>query len=90
MTPSERALSAERLLSEPLIKEAFRAVEQRLVDVLKGSPIGDVDTHHNIALSLQLLGQIERQFRNWVAEGQLEQSRSSSLKPAWLNKLTQL
>lgn len=83
MTPSERALQAERLLADPLFKGAVAAVEQKLVDAIKQSPVGDVDTHHNLALSLQLLGQIDRQLRNWVADGQLEQARKRPITE-WL------
>jgi hypothetical protein len=72
----DRAARAQQLLNDPLLKGAFEAVEAGLVAALKQSAVGDYDLHHNITLSLQLLGQIERQFRNWIAEGQLEESRA--------------
>lgn len=77
---TERALQAERLLNDPLVKDAFREVENGLVAALKHSPVGDVDTHHNLALSLQLLANVERQFRNWIATGQLEVQRERDRK----------
>lgn len=73
--PRVRAERAKQILDDELIKEAFRAVEAGLVSALKTSPIGDVDTHHTIALSLQLLGNVERQFRTWISDGQLETAR---------------
>lgn len=73
--PRVRAERAKQILDDELIKEAFRAVEAGLVNALKTSPIGDVDTHHTIALSLQLLGNVERQFRTWISDGQLETAR---------------
>lgn len=70
-----RAKHAERLLSEPLIQEAFSAVESSLVDAMRRAAVGDVDTHHNLVLSLQLLGQVERQFKNWISDGKLEENK---------------
>lgn len=81
-----RASHAERLLAEPLIKEAFRAVESGLVDALKRSEIGDESTHHNLAISLQLLSNVERQFNNWIRDGQLEAVKEKQRK-SWRDSL---
>lgn len=80
MDPKVRAERARQLLDDELIKEAFRAVEAGLVGALKASPIGDVDTHHTIALSLQLLGNVERQFHKWISDGAVEVAREKERK----------
>jgi len=72
----DRAARAQQLLNDPLVKGAFEAVESGLVNAMKQSPLGDYDMHHNLTVSLQLLAQVERQFRNWIAEGNLEKARA--------------
>jgi len=73
-----RAVNAQRLLDDPLISEAFHEVERGILDAMRKSAVGDVDTHHTLAISLQLLGQVEQRFRNWVRDGELESSKKVS------------
>jgi hypothetical protein len=72
----DRAARSQQLLSDPLFSGAIKAVEDHLVASLKQSAIGDYDTHHNLTLSLQLLGSIERQLRNWIADGEIEKTKA--------------
>jgi hypothetical protein len=55
MTPIERAERAKQLLGDSVFLSAFEDIRNGLVKRLESSPIGDIDTHHEIALTLQQL-----------------------------------
>lgn len=81
MTPQQvvdRAENAKRLLEDPTLQKAFVGVRDALVAKLEDSAIGEVDLHHEIALSLQLLRAIKRQLTNWVDAGVLEREKAKS------------
>jgi len=78
MDTIERGRHAERLLSDEVLAEAFDGVKAALVRSLESAPLQDVDLHHRIALSLQLLKQVRSQLQQFVATGQAEQARNSA------------
>jgi hypothetical protein len=78
MDSIQRGVEAEQLLANPLLKEAFAGVKAALVASLEDVPIGDIDTHHQIALSLQALKTVRRYLENWVQGGRLEAERATS------------
>jgi hypothetical protein len=82
MDSIQRGAEAEQLLTNPLLKEAFAGVKAKLVEKLEEVPLGDIDTQHEIALSLQLLKTVRRYLENWVQDGTLEAQRASS-HSAW-------
>jgi hypothetical protein len=76
MTPAERGYEAKRLLNNEVLKDAINGIRDNLVSKMEASAIGDRDLHHEIALSLQILVNLQRQLYKWIAEGQLEESRN--------------
>ena len=76
MTPTERGYESQRLLNNEVLKDAIHGIRDNLVSKLEASAIGDRDLHHEIALSLQILVNLQRQLHKWIADGQLEESKS--------------
>lgn len=73
----ERANQARRVLEDSTLQKATEEVRQSLLRNLEASAIGDRDTHHEIALSLQALRSIRRVLENWVADGEVEKRRNA-------------
>ena len=71
----ERADQAKRVLDDPTLQKAFEGVRQGLLLQLESTMIGDRDTQHEIALSLQLLQSLKRMLERWVTDGQVEMRR---------------
>ena len=66
-----RGHEAERVLSEPLLVEAFSRVEAAIVDALKRCPVGDRNTQHELCVSLQLLGKVHGHIKEAATTGKL-------------------
>lgn len=62
MTPLDRADAAEQLLASPVFREAMADIRAGLVGRLETCPMGDIDTQHEIALTLQICKRIETQL----------------------------
>ena len=75
MTPNEKADASRRILAEPVITAAFADIRMRLVAKLEQAPIGDVDTQHEIALTLQLLKQLRTQLERYVQGQAVDKAR---------------
>lgn len=82
MDTIERGRRAEVLLNDPVLKEAFDGVREALVMAMEGSPVKDADLHHQIALSLQLLKQLQSRLHNFVATGQAEIATAKAVRKA--------
>ena len=74
----ERANQARRVLDDPTLQKAMEEVRQSLLIHLEATAIGDRDTHHEIALSLQALRSIRRMLEKWVTDGEVEQRRNAN------------
>lgn len=66
-----RGDEAERLLSNPIFKDAFKAVKDSLVNAMSDSPMGDEKTHNRLVIALQLLSQIEKAIHTHVNTGKM-------------------
>ena len=60
------------MLDEPMVKDAFDGVEAGLIGAMKASAIGDQPTHHELVLSLQILGRVKRHFEDVILTGRME------------------
>ena len=72
MTPGERVAKANR--AAEVLKELdwlFAEVRDDLTRGLEGSALGDVDTHHNLAISLQVLQQLKAKLQSVVNDGKM-------------------
>jgi hypothetical protein len=66
-----RGDEAQRLMSAPLLQEAFEKVESGLIDAMKRVPMGDTKTQHELVLSLQLFGRIKGHLAEVMETGKL-------------------
>lgn len=74
-----KGMDAERLLNEPLMKQAFIGIESQLVEALKSVPMGDSKTQHELVLTLQLLGKLKRHFLTIMETGKMARIQKESL-----------
>ena len=72
----ERANQAARVLADPTLQKAFEGVRQGFLASLEATSIGDRDTHHELALSLQALKTVRRQLERWITDGEVENRRA--------------
>lgn len=70
---------AQRLLDNPLFKKAFDNIESGLIDRMRFVPMADIDTQHELVLSLQLLNQIKKQVITVVQTGTLAKVQKESM-----------
>ena len=68
-----RAEDAKRVLSEPLLQEAFSAVESAIFNELRRVDVGAQDKQQNLIVTLQLLGKLKNHLENVVRTGQMIQ-----------------
>ena len=65
----DRGVRAERLLTDPFIDEAFKAVSQSIHDRWEVCPVRDMEGAHQLRLMLKLLGDVRAVFESAVADG---------------------
>jgi hypothetical protein len=76
MTPHQEVIrgeAAKLLLDNPLLKEAFEAVQKNIIRAIGDSAMGDEKTHNRLAIALQLLQQIEKSINIHIETGKLAQ-----------------
>lgn len=69
----KRGEEAERLLSHPLMIEAFTGVKESILVAMNKSAFGDQSTHHHLVIALQLLTQIDKSLRDTAMTGKMAQ-----------------
>jgi hypothetical protein len=75
MTPREKAERAKQLLEDPVFRHVLEDIRMGLVGQLEASPIGDVDTHHEVALTLQLLARIKPTLQKYANEIEMDKHK---------------
>lgn len=75
MTPFERAEEAKRMLDSPVLRGALDDIRANLIGKLETLPIGDVDTQHEIALTLQLLKRLREQLAKYADDVTVDQQK---------------
>lgn len=74
-----RGVEAERVLNEPLLKEAFEKVEAQIVASLKTSRLIDAEQDRQLILQLKALALVRSQIEQVVQTGKLAQIEKESL-----------
>jgi hypothetical protein len=79
------AREADGVLNNPVFKNAVEGIERNLIERMKQVPMADLDTQHELILSLQLLGALKRSLSDTIqtgkmAEIQKEQSLAQKVK----------
>lgn len=67
----DRALKAEKLLSDPLLDQAFRDVEGAIHERWAECPLRDREGAHELKLQLKLLSDVRANLERAVADGKL-------------------
>jgi len=73
-TPDEEirdARDAQRLLDDPVFKKAFNQLESAVIDKLRHVEISNIETQHELVLTLQLLGSLKGQFKTAIESGKM-------------------
>lgn len=66
MTPRERGERAKDLLEDPVLNQVLSDIREGIVTQVEASAFGDRDTHHEAAISLQLLKRIKTRLKHYV------------------------
>lgn len=67
-----RAVSAQQLLENTLLQEAFTAVEADLVKQMRGCRLDDKDGHTRLVMALQMSHAVNRHLWNVIHDGQAQ------------------
>ena len=74
MTPDQeirRGFEAARILDEPLLKEAFTAIEAKVVGEMARVSVGARDAQRDLIVTLQLLHGLKRHIQTHIDTGKL-------------------
>lgn len=83
-----RGREAERLMNDPLMVEAFSAVEEVILNGLRTVDVGAKDAQRDLIVTLQLLGNLQRVLKTHIQTGQLaEISKRESLGKRILRRM---
>lgn len=83
-----RGREAERLMSDPLMAEAFKAVEDGIIEGLRRVDVGAKDAQRDLIVTLQLLGNLQRILKTHIQTGELaEISKRESLGKRILRRM---
>lgn len=68
-----RAVTAQQLLENPLLQEAFSAVEADLLQQMRAARLDDKDGHTRLVMALQMSNAINRHLWLVIQDGQAAQ-----------------
>lgn len=83
---SHRAREAERLLREPLLIEAFDAIESKIVQELRLTDTSARDKMRDLVITMQLLGALKSHLNSHIETGKL----AELAKPSMSDRLRRL
>lgn len=72
MTPTEKAERAQRILDDEVFQTMLEELRMELVNRLESVPMGDIDTQHEIALSLQTLKSMRTRLLSYGNQAALD------------------
>lgn len=87
MNEIQRGHEAQRLMDEPLIREAFEKIETGLIDSMKLCPMADRDTQHELVLTMQLLHRFRGLFLEIMQSGKLAQMQEETISTRLVRRL---
>jgi hypothetical protein len=67
----DRGAKAHRLLSDPMLTEAFTLVAQAIHEAWETAPVRDTEGQHLLKLQLKLLGDVRANLEQAVTDGKL-------------------
>lgn len=81
LADEDRGRRAETLLSDPLLKEAFAAVERAYVDTWKGTASRDGEARELVFRHVRTLENVKAHIESVVRTGVLARERLADLRP---------
>jgi len=66
-----QARNADSVLNNPVFRSAFDGIEANLIDRMRRVPMADIDTQHELILSLQLLGALHQSLNAMIQTGKM-------------------
>ena len=81
-TPDEeikQARNADKILNDPVFKEAVEGIEKSLIDRMKQVPMADMTTQHELILTLQLLGKLKQSLHTMIETGKMAEIQKESI-----------
>jgi len=82
-----RGQEAERLMNEPLVKEAFAKMETALVESLKRVDLKDTDTQKTIVANIQVLHSFRKLLQTTIETGKMARIQKQTLAQSILKKV---
>lgn len=79
--------AAERILGDPLVREAFQGIESGIVGAMRQCKLGDTKTQHELIVMLQLLTRFRGVFENHIQTGKLARLEKETLAQRMKNRL---
>lgn len=82
MTQDERARrgqQAARLLSDPLLKEAFDVIDAEIVREWRAAPVRDADGRERLFLMAKLLEKLRSHFDSVISDGKLAEAEIAAV-----------
>jgi hypothetical protein len=76
-----RGHEAARIMSDPLLVDAFKAMDEHILTAMKRCAVADVTTQHELVLTMQLVEKLKHHINTHIQTGELakEQKRKDSL-----------
>lgn len=81
----DRGAAAQRLMSDPIMVEAFETVKKKLIEQLESADVRDQDMEREIVRTLQLLKQLQKHLTTVIETGKLAQRQKEQL--SWREKI---
>ena len=67
-----RAVDAERILNEPVVKEALAAIRQEIIDQWTATPARDTEGREWIWRHMKVAEKFEGILRSYISDGKIE------------------
>jgi protein required for attachment to host cells len=74
-----QARNADKILNDPVFKEAVESIEKTIIDKMKLVPMADMTTQHELILTLQLLGKLKQHLHSMIETGKMAEIQKESI-----------
>jgi hypothetical protein len=73
------ARSADKILNDPVFREAVEGIEKTLIDKMRQVPMADMTTQHELILTLQLLGKLKQHLHSMIETGKMAEIQKETI-----------
>lgn len=82
-----RGHEAERIMNEPLVKEAFATIEKTLLESLRKADLNKPDILRTIAMNIQVLQGFKKILQTTIDTGKMARIQNETLAQSILRKV---